>query len=249
MTSSSLPTAEQEPFDIQQVAEEFVEELTGTLRDVLGGAVQPFELDFTEQNGEHRAAARTPKTGVPLSVGGRQILRLTVMYHLAHDSRRIYLKTEKSSVIVYPFGSATPLFHYDYNHDAGGKSPAAHINVHAHRDEALYALYLSDRGRGKRRQRDADRGTAAKLADIHFPVGGHRFRPCLEDVLEMLVLEFGIDKEPRWRDAVTRGRERWRRNQLKAAIWDDPAAARAALAEFDQSGRPEALNKSRVHAL
>ena len=31
------------------------------------------------------------------------------------------------------------------------------------------------------------------LLTLHFPLGGSRFRPCLEDLLEMLVSELGVD--------------------------------------------------------
>jgi hypothetical protein len=42
------------------------------------------------------------------------------------------------------------------------------------------------------------------MSDLHFPVGGSRFRPSLEDVLDMLVRELGVDHEPGWRDALAR---------------------------------------------
>ena len=52
--------------------------------------------------------------------------------------------------------------------------------------------------------------------------GGHRFRPCLEDVLEALANEFGIDVKDGWREAIREGREEWRRMQLRAAVRDAP---------------------------
>lgn len=243
-----MPKSEHQ-FDVEAETTNFVEELAGTLTAVLGEDVRPFDLDVREHEGQVRVAARTPDIGIPLTVEGREILRLTIVYRFTHDSRKAYLKTEKSSISVYPVDTATPLFRYDYLHDAGERIPAAHFNVHAHRDEALFALYVSSRERAKRRQRNAEDGIAAKLADVHFPVGGHRFRPCVEDVLEMLIVEFGVDKQPAWKAAINKGREAWRRKQLKAAVWDDPGAAREALEEFLRSGRPEQINEERLHAL
>ena len=67
------------------------------------------------------------------------------------------------------------------------------------------------------------------MSDLHFPVGGTRFRPCLEDVLDMLVRELGVDHADAWRTALTDGRERWRRMQTAAVVRDAPVEAIAAL--------------------
>jgi hypothetical protein len=58
------------------------------------------------------------------------------------------------------------------------------------------------------------------MSSLHFPVGGVRFRPCLEDVLAFLVREFGIDHQPQWETAIRDGREKWRRMQFGATIRD-----------------------------
>lgn len=54
---------------------------------------------------------------------------------------------------------------------------------------------------------------------------GIAFRPCLEDVLQMLILEFGLDTKPDWLAAVEKGRARWRDIQLRAAVRDAPESA------------------------
>jgi hypothetical protein len=78
------------------------------------------------------------------------------------------------------------------------------------------------------------------MSDLHFPVGGSRFRPSLEDVLDMLVRELGVDHQPEWRDALAAGRERWRRVQTAAVVRDAPREAIAALAAlgYDVQLRP-----------
>ncbi|MFC0247381.1 hypothetical protein ACFFIO_02585 [Citricoccus parietis] len=63
------------------------------------------------------------------------------------------------------------------------------------------------------------------MQELHFPMGGHRFRPALEDVLEMLIDEFGIDNDQNAREALKRGRLVWRQTQTKSAVRDDPESA------------------------
>jgi hypothetical protein len=73
------------------------------------------------------------------------------------------------------------------------------------------------------------KGDVPRFGDVHFPVGGHRFRPCLEDVLEMMMIEFGIDTLHGAGNALHAGRGRWRVRQLAAAVSDDPLTAAAEL--------------------
>ncbi|WBB78991.1 hypothetical protein O7606_22805 [Micromonospora sp. WMMD882] len=71
------------------------------------------------------------------------------------------------------------------------------------------------------------------MAKFHFPLGGHRFRPCVEDVLQAVIEEFNVDTVDGWRAAVETGREQWRRLQLLAAVRDAPAVAASALEALD----------------
>ncbi|NDK32452.1 hypothetical protein [Nesterenkonia haasae] len=69
---------------------------------------------------------------------------------------------------------------------------------------------------------------------VHLPVGGHRFRPTLEDVLEMLINDFGIDhKKDSARRAIRDGRRNFRLGQVSAAATDAPLVAQEAI-----HGRP-----------
>ena len=111
-----------------------------------------------------------------------------------------------------------PLFRWEYLRQPESNVPCAHFHIHAHRDEAVYLL-LTGKGnnaRIKRRaaQLDEDAPVVPQLSDLHFPLGGPRFRLCLEDILQFLVEEFGIDCETGWKDAIHQGRADWRRVQL-----------------------------------
>jgi hypothetical protein len=63
------------------------------------------------------------------------------------------------------------------------------------------------------------------ISALHIPVGGSRFRPCLEDVIQFLIEECLFDSLPRWREAVEEGRASWRRIQARAVVRDFPREA------------------------
>jgi hypothetical protein len=66
---------------------------------------------------------------------------------------------------------------------------------------------------------------------LHFPTGGRRYRPALEDVIEFLIVEGLADGQAGWRDVLNEERDAYWRIQLRAAIRRDPWTALAALRE------------------
>ena len=76
------------------------------------------------------------------------------------------------------------------------------------------------------------------LSSLHLPIGGERFRPCLEDFLQFLVVDCGVDHHEGWFEPLTRGRERWRRKQLAAVVRDVPGEAALALRELGWTVTP-----------
>lgn len=58
----------------------------------------------------------------------------------------------------------------------------------------------------------------ANLQRLHLPVGGKRFRPCVEDIIEFLITDLSVDGKPGWEDRVEIGRQRWYGYQLGAAM-------------------------------
>jgi hypothetical protein len=102
-----------------------------------------------------------------------------------------------------------PLFRYEYQR--GDKPyPQAHFHVHG-QSEVLDRLGISQ--------------TETPLRKIHFPVGGKRYRPILEDLLEMLILHGWATGRAGWEAAIEEGRERYYKTQLGAAVRADPDAA------------------------
>jgi hypothetical protein len=56
---------------------------------------------------------------------------------------------------------------------------------------------------------------AAPLDRLHFPVGGRRFRPILEDVIEFLIVERLARARDGWADVLSQERDRYYGIQLQ----------------------------------
>lgn len=210
-------------------ATKFAADLTGRLQQVLD---TPACLNATALG--DRVIVQVEENGVfapvPLKINGKQRLNLTLKFFCCWDSRNSYLALDESLIHVYPTGKAAhQLFRYEYVRSATRSFPCSHLHVHAHRDEFTYLLSAADRGRPGRRHVKDD---IPRLSEFHFPLGGHRFRPCMEDVLQALIEEFQVDAREGWRTAVAEGREQWRRLQLKAAVRDAPHDAAKVLKEL-----------------
>ncbi len=157
----------------------------------------------------------------------RRALFLRVEYICHWDGSERFLSIVESSIRVSLKDVNEPLirFHYQRSQRAG-ELPAAHVHVHGHRDEVLYLLTLADAGRPKgRRTKDE----MPRLSALHIPVGGERFRPSLEDMIEILGIEFGADLKDGWKVRIADEREVFRRVQLRAAVRDAPEEAVASL--------------------
>jgi hypothetical protein len=121
-----------------------------------------------------------------------------------------------------PHGATEPLVRYEFLETPHG-IPAAHVQVHGDHPTWMGVFESISGTRRARKHRRRQR-----VSDLHFPVGGRRFRPCLEDVLEMLILEFNVVPSPDQetaRVALRAGRAAWRAHQLGAAVADNPAVA------------------------
>ena len=174
-----------------------------------------------------------------LTVPGRKsqrVLHLRVNYRCCADSSGQYLTIEESSYRLGIKDVTDPLLRveYDRNIARGARLPAAHIQLHAHRDETAWLMVHADEARPRERWR---RDRVPRLAELHLPVGGDRFRPCMEDVLTVAITEFGIAKRQGAWKAIEEGRAEWRRLQLRAAVRDCPDVAAEVLRSLGWSVR------------
>ncbi|HEY3258705.1 MAG TPA: hypothetical protein VGJ95_00310 [Pseudonocardiaceae bacterium] len=105
-----------------------------------------------------------------------------------------------------------PLLHYDYERGKGGGYPEAHLQVCAH--TATWNSICERRDIGSR-----------PLERLHLPVGGRRYRPTVEDVLDFVIREDLADSHPQAGAYIDAGRQRFHELQLRAAVRRNPAAA------------------------
>ncbi|GAA1246435.1 hypothetical protein JOF42_003263 [Microbacterium phyllosphaerae] len=241
---------------LEDEAHEFAVQLMLRLSEILPTGHLGFTADASpELDGSARIAiASVFAGGIPLTIDQRPALQLEVDYKLMMSPTSKRATVVGSTFLVRPFEVGRPLFTVDYVRNAHSNTPAAHYNLHfEHGSIEAELLKTGASRRGKIHQKGVKSGKPPRLADLHFPTGGHRFRLCLEDVIEMLWIEFGIDVKSTAKAAICEGRERWRVMQVRAAVADDPQPAAEELralgyvVEDPKSLRPRRLD--RIHAI
>lgn len=153
--------------------------------------------------------------------------------YACHLNAEGFLTVDTSAFVIGAYGFDQPLFRLDYLRDPRSGVPSVHYNIHAHRDEVVYAMLQGECNRRQRKRRSGldAKGAYPRISQLHFPVGGPRFRPCLEDMLQMVIEEFGVQTEEGWRSVLEEGRAQWRSAQLRALIWKNPGLAAEVLTE------------------
>lgn len=253
--------------ELASLARDFAADLTRTVRAVVGPECPAFIADTPQTplpSGSSAVVVRqSPAEGIVLRSGVDPLLTLTVEFRCAWDGHGSYLAVIWSRIAVFPREDVgrEPLVRYEYDKAMRSGLPAAHLQVHGSH-HALTEV-MADAGvgtpRGRRRRASSASGRVPALSQLHFPVGGHRFRPCLEDLLAVLIDEFGIDVPGGDRqaalDALADGREDWRRSQVGAAVRDAPDEAVRVLRELGyvvhwDSSQPEPVGQpERLRAL
>ena len=86
---------------------------------------------------------------------------------------------------------------------------------------------------------------APDLHALHFPIGGQRFRPTLEDFLLFLNRErLYTDFKPNWKSTVLRSLQEWRARQAAASAQKYPDVAAGALTRLGYTVDPPADDTS-----
>ncbi|PWI09926.1 hypothetical protein DIZ27_14600 [Streptomyces sp. NWU339] len=151
-------------------------------------------------------------------------LWMDVSYQLRLDAEREHLMVQQSFFGVFGSQDAKQgLFHYDYEREKADGYPDAHLQVYGNSD-----LFLA--------LNDPRADSGRSLAQLHFPVGGKRFRPCLEDVIEFLIVERLVEARDNHEKVLEVGREGFRRNQLLAAMRRDPGAVEVFVERYGMRG-------------
>lgn len=211
-------------------AEVFARDLADTLSSFLGRNVR----FSATQAGTRFVIAPLPTDDLALAVAPSAHLSLNITYRCELDSRHAYLKVVHSSVGVHPGPrpKGDPLFPYE-NDASRDRQPVSHLHVHAHRDHFARLMTVAAIESGAKRLPAPDKELeVARLSTLHFPLGGHRFRPSLEDVLEMISAEFGVQPAVGWDEKLRFKRIEWRRQQTGSAVRDCPSEAVRVLREL-----------------
>lgn len=247
----------QEDDRLWRAAFDFAQILTRTVQDTVDPDCEAFRATLAGVRPAGDAVfyvAQKPELGIVLRVNGEPLLRLRARYRCAWDHVHHFLAVQDSKLSVAAEGVTEPLFRFDYQRTPSGDGiPAAHLQVHAERAELTDVMTECGTGtrRARKRQRDVEQGVPQRLADLHFPLGGSRFRPCIEDVLEMLVRELGVDFIDGWAEVLKRGRASWRRNQTAAAVRDslETAAKTLRLYGYPVGEHPDGAQPDRIARL
>lgn len=212
--------------DIGELAEEFATQLNDLFAAVFG-VESAFAIVATQDDVGRRIGIGPfdpNNRGFRLFPLRRKIdsvnrLFLDVQYDVALDDDASHLMV-RSSIFgfwVHPWNNRKtprPLFRIEYDREATGGKPPAHVHIHA--DSAELGWLIGSSGEPLRRH-----------SEIHFPVGGRRFRPTIEDLLLFLDHEKLFTDWPmaEWRTAVAESRERFEEAQARATVRRHPAVA------------------------
>lgn len=237
---------DEENADLIHAVARFDQDLTASLT-AFAGYCPPFEYTRVPfSNGETLSIRFAQGDGEPailsLKSRGKTVIGVKPEFRCSWDSSGSFLAVEQSSFAVYPFAKVgtDPLLRLEYVRNQAARLPSSHLHVHAHRDEFTHLLGFAAKLDAQREgQVTRYFSRPSLLSDFHFPTGGHRFRPCLEDLLEVLRVEFELDVDNNaWQPQLASAREKWRRIQTAAVVRDCPEEALRVLVEDFGMPRP-----------
>jgi hypothetical protein len=198
------------PGDLQQQVEEFGRETAELLLATLPGLPDPPVRILRHEN---RTIIGPPDSKpLPLYVKGEHLADMKLSIACQLDSVGEYLAVKESTYNLLAVLDRAPVFRIHYQREANVR-PTAHVHFHGHRGALSHLLSQA----GHEYPHD--------ISSVHIPVGGTRFRPCLEDFIQFLICECKFDAQPGWRKHVEAGRERWRCRQAAAVVRDVPEEA------------------------
>lgn len=230
---------------LDELAAAFADDLTSLTRGVLGEDTPRFAaLNMGTRVRVSPIAADERELRIPVSINDEPVLSLRARYFCCWDGSSTFLATDQADIHLHYVGIPDPLIRFEYVRNSK-EPPGAHIQVHAHRDEMAYLLRLADAGRPKQ---GFKRRKLPRLSEMHLPVGGHRMRPALEDVLLFMKREFAIETAPGWRKVIDDRLRNWREIQLMSAVRDAPEAAAEVLRTLGYTVQPPTVIRPRVAA-
>ncbi|MGH3545386.1 MAG: hypothetical protein ACRDPW_05625 [Mycobacteriales bacterium] len=196
------------PLEFSEAVGSFASEVQALLDAVLPGK----RIVRVEEQGQS-FMVKTDPLWLPLTVKDEPLAELRVWLACCADSSGDYLAVAESAFVLRSTLDREPLVWLEYDR-AARTAPASHWQVHAERGAFSHLLA------------HAKAKAPHDLSSLHLPVGGARYRPCIEDFLQFLVCECGVDRHTNtWKNAVEAGRQQWRMRQIRTLVRDAPTEA------------------------
>ncbi len=199
--------------DLEERSREFAGEIGDMVAATLGNHVPMVSVKFDERYVVRPDGVLKKDQRIPLHVQGQHLADLAVAVFLQLDHAGEHLKAQRTDIAVYSTLDRTPLVRLEYLSDMRN-DPVCHWQFHGERGAFSHLLSIAHAKNSRQVSQPHD------LSSVHLPVGGERFRPCLEDVLEMLIKDCGVDAVEGWQAALEDGRERWRMRQFRTTVRD-----------------------------
>ena len=223
---------------VEAQASDFASRIT-RIAKIFGGENTPeFQSDIISGERGWLAEIHNHQHGFNLTTDEEDSFLVRAEWSCSSDTSGQWLKINQSSFAVFLTAlPKKPLFRYDFVSDYSARIPEAHIHFHADHPSMQASQALQDAqgslehlGSGSQRaRRKVKHRRKIEVSDLHFPVGGTRFRPALEDILLMMVEEYGVKPKlmsPDEAVAVLKDSLKdWREAQAKAVIRDVPHLA------------------------
>lgn len=193
-------------------AKAFAAELTATVQGVLPNSpvfqamlVAPPHVQLSVFDVDQKVGR------LPLFIGGKHVADWKLTMSVNFDSSGEYLKVIRSGFTLIANTDKLPLVRYEFD-DQMHTAPIAHWQFHAERGAFSHLLGFA-LAAGKNVKPHS-------LSSLHFPVGGGRMRPGVDDLLEFLVKECAFDTVDGWKSAIVESRARYRTIQARTVARD-----------------------------
>jgi hypothetical protein len=206
---------------LRDLAEGFADDLTALVQGTIGGQTE-FAVGESAQDHMVIGPDPLPNGRIPLVRDADRGLdehrvELRAWYRCGLDPEGEHLMVESSTfgLWVRPSGKWRPVVRVEYERTPRTKDhPTAHVHLHAESAELAW-LYGSSNLE------------LPRLHQIHFPAGGRRFRPTLEQFLQFLSREqlFTEWAAKDWRKTLDDHQAAWEERQARATVRRYPDAA------------------------
>jgi hypothetical protein len=218
----SLPA----PPDLEAQARAFADDISRLLNTTvtngirLSAFIAPHLRAGTVLVGNGVGRQRITPISIALTLGTRPPHAwLDAAYTLQLDEEGVHLTVSRSRFGLYLDDDMTRvLAHWDYEREPVNDYPAAHVQVAGESEHFNELCNLA-------RERLGLDCPSRSLGEFHFPVGGRRYRPTIEDVIEFLIVERLVEWHPGWRESIDERRRDWEVRQLRAAVRRNPDVA------------------------